>query len=149
MTYFEGFITPVRATDKEAYRTHAKKFAGFAKEFGIQRMTECWADEVPHGKVTDFYRAVDSNEDETVVFSWFEYPSKTEREAANQKFQNDPRMKDMMSDMPFDAKRMIFGGFDSIVEAGKGPGTYVNGFIAPVPKANKEAYREMTERQRR
>jgi uncharacterized protein YbaA (DUF1428 family) len=146
MTYFEGFVTPVGIADKEAYRAHALRFASLAPEFGIRRMVECWADEVPHGKLTDFYRAVDAKEDETIVFSWFEYPSKKEREAANEKFQNDPQMKDMMADMPFDAKRMIFGGFESIVEAGEGRGSYVNGFISPVPSEKKEAYREMTER---
>lgn len=146
MTYFEGFIAPVGASDKEAYRDHAQRFARIAPEFGIERMVECWADDVPHGKVTDFYRAVQANDDETVVFSFFQYPSKKERDAANEKFQNDPRMAEMMTDMPFDAKRMIIGGFDTIVEAGSGPGSYINGFIAPVPREKKQAYREMNER---
>jgi uncharacterized protein YbaA (DUF1428 family) len=147
MTYFEGFISPVPATEKEAYRAHARRFAAVAPEFGIRRMVEGWADEVPHGKLTDFYRAVQANENETVVFSFFEYPSKKERDAANEKFASDPRMADMMKDMPFDAKRMIFGGFETIVEAGSGPGNYLNGFIAPVPREKKDAYETMTERQ--
>ena len=146
MTYFEGFITPVRTADKDAYREHARKFGGFAAEFGISRMVEGMADDVPHGKTTDFYRAVQAHDDETIVFSFFEYPSKQARDAANEKFQNDPRMADMMKDMPFDAKRMIFGGFEAIVDAGEGPGGYVNGFIVPVPTANKDAYRQMNER---
>jgi len=115
MTYFEGFITPVRAADKDAYREHARRFAPIAREFGIVRMVEGMADDVPHGKATDFYRAVQANDDETIVFSFFEYPSKQAREAANEKFQNDPRMADMMKDMPFDAKRMIYGGFKVVV----------------------------------
>lgn len=147
MTYFEGFITPVRTDQKEAYREHATKFAQIAGEFGIERMLEGWADDVPHGTLTDFYRAVDAQEDETVVFSFFEYPSKREREAANEKFQNDPRMQDMMGNLPFDSKRMVFGGFEAIAEAGKARGNYLNGFIVPVPVEKKEAYRQMTQRQ--
>ncbi|HEX5258378.1 MAG TPA: DUF1428 domain-containing protein [Sphingomicrobium sp.] len=146
MTYFEGFITPVRTADKQAYREHARRFAPIAQEFGIDRMVEGLADDVPHGKVTDFYRAVEAGDDETVVFSFFEYPSKQAREAANAKFASDPRMADMMKDLPFDAKRMIFGGFDAILEAGSGSGGYINGFIVPVPTDNKDAYREMNER---
>lgn len=146
MTYFEGFITPVPANAQQAYRAHARKFEPFAKEFGIARMVEGWADEVPHGTVTDFYRAVEATDDETVVFSFFEYPSKQARDAANEKFSSDPRMADMMTDMPFDASRMIFGGFQSVVEVGDEHGSYVNGFIAPVPADNKQAYVEMNER---
>jgi uncharacterized protein YbaA (DUF1428 family) len=146
MTYFEGFITPVRTADKQAYREHARKFGGIAPEFGIRRMVEGTADDVPHGKLTDFYRAVQANDDETIVFSFFEYPSKQAREAANEKFASDPRMADMMKDMPFDAKRMIFGGFEALIESGEGPGGYINGFIVPVPNEKKGAYLEMNER---
>jgi uncharacterized protein YbaA (DUF1428 family) len=145
MTYFEGFIVPVREADKQAYREHARAFAPIARELGVERMVEGWASDVPHGKVTDFYRAVDAKDDETVVFSFFEHRSKKDREATGERFRNDPRMKDM-SNIPFDAKRMIYGGFDAIVEVGSGPGGYVNGFIAPVPNEKKEAYRQMTAR---
>lgn len=146
MTYFEGFITPVPADKQDAYRAHARKFEPFAREFGIARMVECWADDVPHGKVTDFYRAVDATGDETVVFSWFEYPSKEARDAANEKFSSDPRMAEMMTDMPFDARRMIFGGFQGIVEVGHERGSCISGFIAPVPNDKKQAYVDMNER---
>ena len=147
MTYFEGFITPVGTGNQDSYLRHARQFTSMAPEFGISRMVEAWADEVPHGQVTDFYRAVQANDDETVVFSFFEYPSKKERDAANEKFMSDPRMADMMKDMPFDPKRMVIGGFQSIVEAGGERGNYINGFIAPVPIENKDAYVAMTERQ--
>jgi uncharacterized protein YbaA (DUF1428 family) len=146
MTYFEGFALPVAAADKETFRAHAAKFAEVAREFGIVRQVEAWADNVPHGQVTDFYRAVDAKEDETVVFSWFEYPSKEAREAANEKFRSDPRMQELGASMPFDGARMIIGGFESIVEAGQGPGGYINGFIVPVPNEKKDAYRQMNER---
>lgn len=147
MTFFEGFITPVRVADKDAYREHAAKFARIAPELGIARQVEGWADDVPHGKVTDFYRAVDAKEDETVVFSWFEYPSKQARDAANETFRKDPRMAEMMANMPFDAKRMIFGGFDAIVDSGEGRGGYINGFVVPVPRESKDAYLDMTRHQ--
>ncbi|HSR01051.1 MAG TPA: DUF1428 domain-containing protein [Sphingomicrobium sp.] len=147
MSYIEGFIAPVSASGREAYEHHARAFAAIAPELGIKRMVEGWADDVPRGKLTDFYRAVAANEEETVVFSWFEYPSRKERDAANEKFRTDPRMNDLMGKVPFDAKRMIFGGFETILDSGKGPGGYVSGFIAPVPRERKDAYREMNERQ--
>ena len=74
-------------------------------------MVECWGDDVPDGKITDFRRAVQAKDDEVVVFSWIEYPSKEVRDAAIEKIMTDPRMKAMGEQMPFDGKRMIFGGF--------------------------------------
>ncbi|MBN9430480.1 MAG: DUF1428 family protein [Burkholderiales bacterium] len=86
------------------------------KEFGAIRMVECWGDDVPDGQHTDFRRAVKAEDGEVVVFSWIEYPSKEVRDAANQKMMNDPRMKEWGQQMPFDGKRMIFGGFVPIVD---------------------------------
>ena len=143
MTYFEGFVVPVPTTNKEAFRTHAAEFAEIAREFGIKRQVEAWADDVPDGKVTDFKKAVDAKPDETVVFSFFEYGSKAEREAASEKFRSDPRMKPLGENMPFDGKRMIMGGFDAIVEEGEGGGAYTDGFVVPVPQGKREAYREL------
>ncbi|HEX5238453.1 MAG TPA: DUF1428 domain-containing protein [Sphingomicrobium sp.] len=145
MTYFDGFIAPVPQANRQAYLEHARSHAPVLQECGVRRMVEAWADEVPHGKVTDFYRAVDAKDDETVVFSFFEFANKAERDSATEKFMNDPRLQDM-SNVPFDAKRMIYGGFDTIVDVGEGGGAYINGFIMPVPKENKDAYRTMTER---
>jgi len=145
MTYFDGFIAPVPEANGQAYLEHANSVAPVLQECGVRRMVEATADDVPHGKVTDFYRAVDAKDDETVVFSFFEYPDRKARDSATEKFMSDPRLQDMSS-VPFDAKRMIYGGFETIVEVGEGGGTYVNGFIMPVPRDNKEAYREMTER---
>jgi len=113
MTYFEGFIVPVPKANKEAYRKHASDAAPLFQEFGVTRMVEAWGDDVADGKVTDFKKAVNAKDDEDVVFSWFEYPSKQERDAATDKFTNDPRMKEMGANMPFDGKRMIIGGFDA------------------------------------
>ena len=144
MTYVEGFVVAVPTANKEAYRKHAAEAAPLFKEFGVARMVECWGDDVPDGKVNDFKGAVQAKPDETVVFSWFEYPDKATRDAANEKMMSDPRMQSMGEAMPFDAKRMIIGGFDSIVDdAADGKMGYVDGYIVPVPDGNKEAYRTL------
>jgi uncharacterized protein YbaA (DUF1428 family) len=143
MTYFEGFVAPVPEGNKDAYLKQASDFSPIFKEFGVKRHFEAWDSDVPEGKVTDFRKAVDAKPDEKVVFSWFEYPDRAARDAANEKFRSDPRMKDAMKDSPFDGKRMIIGGFDSIVEEGQGIGGYTDGFIVPVPEAKREDYREL------
>jgi uncharacterized protein YbaA (DUF1428 family) len=143
MTYIEGFIVPVPKANKDAYRRQAANGAPIFREFGVRRHIEAWADDVPEGKVTDFRKAVDAKDDEDVVFSWFEYPDRSTRDSANEKFRSDPRMKEMFSDMPFDGKRMIMGGFDAIVEEGSGAGRYTDGFVVPVPQGKREAYREL------
>ena len=144
MTYFEGFIVPVPEANKAAYQEHASKFAPLVANVGVRRMVESWDSDVPEGKVTDFRKAVDAKADEKIVFSWFEYPDRQARDAANQKFMSDPAMAEMGADMPFDGKRMIMGGFDAIVEEGSpGGGSYTDGFVVPVPEANRDAYRAL------
>ena len=143
MTYFEGFLVPVPESRREEYRKHAADAAPLFHEFGVERHVEAWDSDVPEGKVTDFRKAVDAKPDEKVVFSWFEYPDKAARDAANEKMMNDPRMKEMGASMPFDGKRMIFGGFDAIVEEGSSKGGYTDGFVVPVPEGKKDAYREL------
>ncbi|MCD0504162.1 DUF1428 domain-containing protein [Bordetella petrii] len=117
MKYVEGFVAAVPAANKEAYIKHATAALSIFKEFGATRVVECWGDDIPDGTVTDFRGAVKAKDDEVVVFSWFEYPSKEVRDAANQKMMTDPRMKNMGETMPFDGKRMIFGGFVPVVDA--------------------------------
>lgn len=117
MKYVEGFVAAVPASNKQAYLNHAKDALPLFKEFGATRVVECWGDDVPEGKLTDFRGAVKAKDDEVVVFSWFEYPSKEARDTANKKMMSDSRMKDMGAKMPFDGKRMIFGGFVPIVDA--------------------------------
>lgn len=90
MTYVEGFVVAVPTANKEAYRKHAAEAAPLFKEFGVARMVECWGDDVPDGKVNDFKGAVQAKPDETVVFSWFEYPDKATRDAANEKMMSAP-----------------------------------------------------------
>ncbi len=141
MSYFEGFVVAVPAANKEAYRKHAADFAPMFMEFGASRMVESWGDDVPDGKVTDFKSAVKAQDDEVTVFSWFEYPDKGTRDAANEKIINDPRMKDMGADMPFDGKRMIYGGFEALAEdSASGPMGYVDGMLAAVPEDGRETY---------
>ncbi len=144
MTYIDGFVIPVPAGKKTAYRKMAAKAALIFKQYGATRIVECWGDDVPDGKVTDFKGAVQAKKDETVVFSWFEYPSREAYESANQKMMADPRMKEMGANMPFDGQRMIFAGFESLLdERGGEPGSYVDGFVLPVPQEKREAYVEL------
>lgn len=147
MTYVEGFLTPVPTANKEAYTKHAAGAASLFKSFGATRFVEAWGDDVPDGKINDLKKAVDLKDDETVLFSWLEYPDKATRDAATEKMMNDPAMAEMGKDMPFDAKRMIFDQFEAIVERGEnqGPG-YIDGYLIPVPAKNKDAYRAMAEK---
>ncbi len=149
MTYIEGFITPVPKANKAAYLDHATEAQAMMQEYGVARMVETWAHDVPEGKVTDFRKAVAAEDGEDVLFSWFEYPDKAARDAANAKMMEDPRMEDMAKDMPFDGKRMIFGGFDTILDdrgdAG-GKGGYIDGIVLAVPTANKVAYKAMADK---
>ncbi|AEF45625.1 Uncharacterized conserved protein [Serratia plymuthica] len=116
MNYVDGFVVAVPAANKEAYLKLAATAAPLFKEFGATRIVECWGNDVPEGKLTDFRGAVKAGADEVVVFSWIEYPSKAVRDAANEKMMNDPRMKALGEQMPFDGKRMIFGGFEPILD---------------------------------
>ena len=143
MTYFEGFIVPVPEAKKDAYQLHARKFAPLVQDLGVARMVESWDSDVPEGKLTDFRKAVDAKSGEKVVFSWFEYPNRAARDATNEKMMSDERMKDMGADMPFDGKRMIFSGFDAIVEEGEGGGAYTDGFVVPVTESKKDAYQQL------
>jgi uncharacterized protein YbaA (DUF1428 family) len=143
MTYFEGFIVPVPQGNKDAYRKHASDFAPLFREVGVKRVVEAWDSDIPEGKVTDFRKAVDATPDEKIVFSWFEYPNREARDAANEKMMSDPRMKEMSTDLPFDAKRMIMGGFDGIVEEGSAGGGFTDGWVVPVPTDKREAYRAL------
>jgi uncharacterized protein YbaA (DUF1428 family) len=114
MGYVDGMVAAVPTANKDAYLKHVKTASAIFREFGATRYVECWGDDVPEGKVTDFPRAVQATPDETVVFSWVEWPSKQARDAGWEKIMADTRMKDMK--MPFDGKRMIYGGFGSLLD---------------------------------
>src|SRR5688500_3320710 len=143
MTYFEGFVAPVPEANKETYRKHAADAAPLFLELGVKRHFEAWDSDVPEGKVTDFRKAVDAKPDEKIVFAWFEHSDRASRDAFNEKMMSDPRMEKMGETMPFDAKRMIVGGFDAIVEEGSGRGDYTDGFVVPVPEDKVEAYQAL------
>ena len=116
MSYIDGFVAPVRTANKDAYTAHARRMDAIFLEFGALRVVECWGDDVPHGQVTDFHRAVQAGNDETVAFAWIEWPDRATRDAAMERMRTDPRM--MAEPMPFDGKRMIMGGFAPIHVAG-------------------------------
>lgn len=117
MTYVDGFVAAVPTANREAYRKHAEETAAIFKEHGALSLVECWGDDVPEGKVTSFPMAVKCKEDETVVFAWITWPSRDVRNEAMKKVMDDPRMQPDTNPMPFDATRMIYGGFEMIVEA--------------------------------
>ena len=123
MAYIEGFVIAVPTANKQKFIDHANASDSMFIEWGATRVIECWGDDVPDGKLTDFRRAVQATDDETVVFSWIEWPDKATREAANAKMMdpqnNDPRMDPEKNPMPFDGKRMIYGGFEPVVEMGE------------------------------
>jgi uncharacterized protein YbaA (DUF1428 family) len=115
MAYIDGFVIAVPTANKQQFMEHAKDTDSVFLEYGASRILECWGDDVPQGKLTDFRRAVQAKDDETVVFSWVEWPDKPTREAAMKKVMDDPRMKAEGHPMPFDGKRLIFGGFSPII----------------------------------
>jgi uncharacterized protein YbaA (DUF1428 family) len=118
MSYVDGFVLAVPTARREEYRAHAAQFAGIIREHGALSVMECWGDDVPEGKLTSFTMAVKREADETVVFSWVSWPSKDIRDTAWKAIMADPRMPQPgSSDMPFDGKRMIFGGFNVLLEA--------------------------------
>ncbi len=117
MSYIDGFVLAVPTANRQKFIEHAHQGDAFFIELGAIRVLECWADDVPDGKLTDFRRAVQATDDETVVFSWIEWPDKPTRDAAFSKMMDgsDPRMDPAQNPMPFDGKRMIYGGFLPVV----------------------------------
>ncbi len=114
MSYIDGFVIAVPDANRAQFIAHAGTFDPIFLELGAIRVMECWGDDVPEGKLTDFRRAVQATPEESVVFSWIEWPDKATRDAGMEKFMKDPRME-AAADCPFDGKRMIFGGFTPVV----------------------------------
>lgn len=117
MSYVDGFVAAVPTANKESFRRHAADAAVVFKEYGALTVMECWGDDVPQGTVTSFPMAVKSRDNETVVFSWIVWPSREIRNQAMDKVMTDPRMQADTNPMPFDGMRLIYGGFEPIVEA--------------------------------
>ncbi|MDX1541058.1 MAG: DUF1428 domain-containing protein [Geminicoccaceae bacterium] len=116
MSYVDGFVAAVPTANRETYRKHAEAAAVVFKEHGALKLVECWGDDVPDGEVTSFPMSVKCQPDETVVFAWVLWPDKATRDTGNMKIMADPRLQPDKNPMPFDGKRLIFGGFEMIVE---------------------------------
>ena len=127
MSYIDGFVIAVPTAGKQKFIDHANKIDGMFLEMGATRVIECWGDDVPKGKTTDFRMAVKATDDESVAFSWIEWPDKKTRDAGMAKMTEmmenpdkvDPRMDPAKNPMPFDGSRMIFGGFEQVVSIEK------------------------------
>ena len=117
MTSIDGFVAAVPTANRDKYCEHAAKAAEVFKEHGALGLVECWGDDVPDGELTSFPLAVKCRADETVVFSWITWPSKQVRDAAMPEIFADPRLQPDTNPMPFDGKRLIYGGFEMIVNA--------------------------------
>ena len=119
MTYVDGFVLAVPKENRAKFIEHAQQGDSVFYDLGATRILECWEDDVPNGKLTDFRRAVQATEDEAVVFSWIEWPDKATRDAGMARMEElmktDPRMNPEKNPMPFDGKRMIYGGFAPVV----------------------------------
>lgn len=123
MSYVQGFVIPVPTAKKEAYRDLAAKTAPIFLEYGATRVVECWGDDLPDGKTTDFrkaVKAVKAEDGENVAFSWIVWPDRQTCDSAHEKILSDPRMVKPDGPIPFDGKRMIFGGFAPIFDTGEG-----------------------------
>ena len=116
--YVDGLLVAVPAANKEAYRAMAAKAAPVFREHGAIRVVESWGDDVPDGKVTDYKGAVKAEPDENIVYSWIEWPSKQARMEGWGKVMADERMKPDPANMPFDGKRMVYGGFEPVLVLG-------------------------------
>lgn len=123
MSYIDGFVIAVPTANRQQFIGHAENADGVFMDLGATRVIECWGDDVPDGELTDFRRAVQATADETVVLSWVEWPDKATRDAAmatmtgwmNDPDNGDPRMDPAKNPLPFDGKRLIFGGFTPVV----------------------------------
>jgi uncharacterized protein YbaA (DUF1428 family) len=138
MKYFQGFVIPVKTGNKPAFLDMAKKVTAVFADHGALRTVECWGDAVMDGKVTDFKKAVQAKDDETVVLSWVWWPDKATSDAAAGKIMADERMRPDGA-MPFDGQRMIFAGFETTFDSGEaGRLGYIDAVVASVPDGNRQ-----------
>ena len=116
MAYIDGFVAAVPNANRDKYREHARAAAAAFKEHGALKLVECWGDDVPDGELTSFPMAVQCRSDETVVFSWIWWPSRETRNEGMERALKDARLHPDNNPMPFDGARMIYGGFEVIVD---------------------------------
>lgn len=117
MSYVDGFVVAVPTANREIYREHAEEAARLFRKHGALKLVECWGDDVPDGEVTSFPMAVKCRDDETVCFSWILWPSRAVRDEAMPRVMQEFESQAGATEMPFDGKRMIYGGFEMIVDA--------------------------------
>ena len=145
MTYIDGFIIAAPTANKAKVIDHAERMDRFFLDYGATAVVEGWGDDVPDGAVTDFRKSVQATPDESIIFSWIAWPDRATRDAAMKKMESNEEM--MAEPMPFDGKRMIFGGFAPLLErrfkAGKAG--YFDGFVLPVRADKKDAYLKLAE----
>ncbi|UYG09067.1 DUF1428 domain-containing protein [Halomonas sp. M4R1S46] len=116
MSYVDGFVAAVPTANRQAYIEHARQAAEVFKEYGALKVVECWGDDVPEGEVTSFPMAVQCRSDETVIFAWLVWPSREVRDQAMPRIMEDSRLSPEVNPMPFDGKRLIYGGFEMVVD---------------------------------
>ncbi len=117
MSYVDGFVAAVPTANREAYLAHARQLAALFRAHGATSVVECWGDDVPEGKLTSFPMAVKCEPGETVVFSWVTWPSRAARQQGWDKLRTDPAMQPGAMPMPFDGKRLIYGGFEVMLQS--------------------------------
>ena len=116
MHYIDAFVAAVADTQRDAYTAHAREMAKLFKDYGALRVVDAWGDDVPEGKLTSFPMAVKREPGETVVFAWIAWPDKATRDAAHAKMAADPLTQPEHNPMPFDGRRLIYGGFQTVLD---------------------------------
>lgn len=143
MTCTTGFIAAVPTANRDAFTHHAALAAEAFGDYGLASAVECWGEDVPPGKVTSFPQSVLARPEESVIFSWYRWPSKAVQETAMQTAMADPRVDPVKNPMPFDGKRVIWGNFEPVLELGAPrEGGFFDGFVAPVPKTARQAFHD-------
>ncbi|MDO5658488.1 MAG: DUF1428 domain-containing protein [Paracoccus sp. (in: a-proteobacteria)] len=146
MTYITGTVTPVPAANKDAFIAHARAVWPMFARHGALRQVEAWGEDIPHGQQTDFWRAIQAEDGEVPVFSFTVWPDRATCDAAWAKIMSEAQPElAAMEQMPYDGRRMFWGGFAPIVERGAAEGNWLQGFVLAVPAANKQSYIEMAE----
>ena len=141
MTCITGFVGAVPAANRQRFVRHAELAASAFHDHGLVSAVECWGDDVPDGELTSFRRAVLAEPDETVIFSWYVWPSPEAQDEAMRRAAKDPRMGPEANPMPFDGQRVVWGSFEPILEVGRPlQGGYFDGFVIPVPRDARAAY---------